>query len=137
MYVHPPLPVSTGGSNASPVSRLQQILLSSGAHLSRYLVQCAIHHFFRAQVSFIKTKWVRTLPLPVFNYFLTLATATFGDFPHGKNEDDGSIFTALLKCSRFPTDIRSGKLDTLQEVLEKYKVSNDYLNHGVTYRFEN
>ncbi|OSX59849.1 hypothetical protein POSPLADRAFT_1075353 [Postia placenta MAD-698-R-SB12] len=101
--------------------RVLDILLSSGAHLSRYLVQCAIHHYFRAQVSFIKTKWVRTLPLPVFNYFLTLATATFGDFPHGKNEDDGSIFTALLKCSRFPTDIRSGKLDTLQEVLEKYK----------------
>ncbi|CCM03531.1 uncharacterized protein FIBRA_05665 [Fibroporia radiculosa] len=38
-----------------------------------------------------------------------------------KGEDDGSIFAALLKSSRFPTEARAAKWETLKEVLEKFK----------------
>jgi len=101
------------------------IMISSGAHLSRYLAQCAIHHYFRAQVHFIKTRWVRSVSLPVFTHFMTVAARMYGDIPTGKGDDDGAIFSALLKTSRLPTESR-GKWETLKEVVEKYKVSCSY-----------
>ncbi|KAH9950579.1 hypothetical protein B0H21DRAFT_722324 [Amylocystis lapponica] len=101
--------------------RVINVMLSSGAHLSRYLAQSAIHHYFRTQVPFIKTPWVRTIPLPVFTHFMTVAARMYGDIPVGKGDDDGSLFAALLKQSRFPTESRSGKWEALKEVLEKYK----------------
>ncbi|PCH40094.1 hypothetical protein WOLCODRAFT_136650 [Wolfiporia cocos MD-104 SS10] len=100
--------------------KVLDILLSSGAHLSRYLAQCAIHHYFRTQVPFIKSPWVRTMSLPVFTHFMTLAARLYGDIPVGKGDDDGTIFTLLLKTSRFPA-ARSVKWETMKEVLEKYK----------------
>ena len=66
------------------------MLLSSGAHISRYLVQLAVHHYFRTGVPFIKHAWVRLLPLPVFSYFLKLASDTLGHFSTSKGEDDGA-----------------------------------------------
>ncbi|KAI0335899.1 hypothetical protein GY45DRAFT_1267365 [Cubamyces sp. BRFM 1775] len=101
--------------------RVIDILLSSGAHLSRYLVQCAMHHYFRTQVPFIKTRWVRTIPLPVFSYFLSIAARMYGDIPVAKGEDDGSILTLLLKQSRFPTEYRAAKWEQVKDVVEKYK----------------
>ncbi|KAH9841569.1 uncharacterized protein C8Q71DRAFT_737681 [Rhodofomes roseus] len=100
--------------------KVVDIMISSGAHLSRYLAQCAIHHYFRAQVHFIKTRWVRSVPLPVFTHFMMVAAKMYGDIPTGKGEDDGTIFGALLKTSRLPTESR-GKWETIKEVVEKYK----------------
>ena len=61
-----------------------QILLSSGAHLSRYLVQIAMHHYFQTQTHFIKTPWVKNVPLGVFLYFMQKAQEKYGDIPRGK-----------------------------------------------------
>ncbi|GBE84947.1 hypothetical protein SCP_0701290 [Sparassis crispa] len=97
------------------------ILISSGAHLSRYLAQCAIHHYFRTQVGFIKTPWVRSISFPVFSHFMAVAARMYGDIPTGKGDDDASIFAALLKQNRFTTDVRAGKWEMLKDVLEKYK----------------
>ena len=97
-------------------------MISGGAHLSRYLAQCAIHHYFRAQVHFIKSRWVKTVPLPVFTYFMTVASRMYGDVPTGKGDDDGAIFSSVLKTSRLPVETRA-KWETLKEVVEKYKVS--------------
>ncbi|KAI9058363.1 hypothetical protein FKP32DRAFT_1597452 [Trametes sanguinea] len=101
--------------------RVIDILLNSGAHLSRYLVQCAMHHYFRTQVPFIKTRWVRTVPFPVFAYFLSIAARMYGDIPVSKGEDDGSILTLLLKQSRFPSEYRAAKWEQVKDVVEKYK----------------
>ncbi|KAM5535030.1 hypothetical protein V8D89_011258 [Ganoderma adspersum] len=101
--------------------RVLDILLGSGAHLSRYLVQCAMHHYFRTQVPFIKTRWVRTLSLPVFTHFLSIASRTYGDIPAGKGEDDGTILNLFLKQSRFPTEYRAAKWEQVRDVVEKYK----------------
>ncbi|KAI0632128.1 hypothetical protein C8Q77DRAFT_1218628 [Trametes polyzona] len=101
--------------------RVIDILLSCGAHLSRYLVQCAMHHYFRTQVPFIKTRWVRTIPLPVFAYFMSIAARMYGDIPVAKGEDDGSLLTLLLKQSRFPTEYRAAKWEQVRDVVEKYK----------------
>ncbi|KAI0648012.1 hypothetical protein C8Q79DRAFT_999501 [Trametes meyenii] len=101
--------------------RVIDILLSSGAHLSRYLVQCAMHHYFRTQVPFIKTRWVRTIPLPVFSYFLSIAARMYGDIPVAKGEDDGCILSLLLKQSRFPSEYRAAQWEQVRDVVEKYK----------------
>ncbi|KAI1789621.1 hypothetical protein LXA43DRAFT_974195 [Ganoderma leucocontextum] len=101
--------------------RVLDILLGSGAHLSRYLVQCAMHHYFRTQVPFIKTRWVRTLSFPVFTHFLSIASQTYGDIPAGKGEDDGTILNLFLKQSRFPTEYRAAKWEQVRDVVDKYK----------------
>ncbi|KAH6912697.1 hypothetical protein BKA70DRAFT_1559177 [Coprinopsis sp. MPI-PUGE-AT-0042] len=97
------------------------ILLSSGAHLSRYLVQIAMHHYFYTQAHFIRTPWVRSVPLGVFVYFMQVAQARYGDIPRGKGEDDGSLFMAFLKENRFPSHLRSVTWENIMEILEKYK----------------
>ena len=97
-------------------------MMRGGAHLSRYLVQCAIHHYFRTQVPFIKTRWVRTIPLPVFTKFLSIASDMYGEVPVGKGDDDGTILTLFLKQSRFPTEYRAAKWEQVRDVIEKYKV---------------
>ena len=61
-----------------------QILLSSGAHLSRYLVQIAMHHYFGTQTHFIKTPWVKTVSFGVFVHFMQRAQERYGDIPRGK-----------------------------------------------------
>jgi hypothetical protein len=69
----------------NPISSLVvKILLTSGAHLSRYLIQIAIHHYFHTQTHFIKSPWVRNVPLRVFVYFLKLAEEMYGEIPRGK-----------------------------------------------------
>ena len=101
---------------------LPLIIMRGGAHLSRYLVQCAIHHYFRTQVPFIKTRWVRTIPFPVFSHFLSIASNTYGDVPVGKGDDDGTVLTLYLKQSRFPTEYRAAKWEQVRDVIEKFKV---------------
>ncbi|THH16562.1 hypothetical protein EW146_g4100 [Bondarzewia mesenterica] len=102
--------------------RVIDILLSSGAHLSRYLVQTAIHHFYRTSVPFIKTPWVRNIPLSTFAYFQKVASERLGgDVSPCKNEDDGTVFSHFIKESRFPPNSRFVKLETIIEMFEKYK----------------
>lgn len=96
------------------------ILMTSGAHLSRYLIQVAFHHYFHTRSHFIKTPWVRTVPLSVFTYFLKLAADTYGDIPRGKSEDDGTIFTWFLQESRFPPQARRVNWETVRDILDKY-----------------
>ncbi|KAF8645256.1 hypothetical protein AX16_008081 [Volvariella volvacea WC 439] len=100
--------------------RVLDVLLSSGAHISRYLVQIAIHHYFYTQSHFIKMPWVRNVPLRVFLHLLSLAERRYGEIPRGKSEDDGYIFTAFLKESRFPSHMRTVGWETIKEMLEKY-----------------
>ncbi|KAI0071695.1 hypothetical protein K474DRAFT_1686956 [Panus rudis PR-1116 ss-1] len=97
------------------------ILLSSGAHFSRYLVQCIIQHYFRSHVPFIKTHWVRTLDFSLVNHLLSIAADRFGDVPVGKGEDDGSSLSALLIESRLPLEHRSVTWEAAKDIVEKYK----------------
>ncbi|EAU85991.2 hypothetical protein CC1G_03014 [Coprinopsis cinerea okayama7 len=101
--------------------RVIDILLSSGAHLSRYLVQIAMHHYFHTQTHFIRTPWVRNVPFGVFVYFMQKAHAKYGDIPRGKGEDDGSLFMTFLKESRFPSHLKSVTWENILEILEQYK----------------
>ncbi|KAI9454820.1 hypothetical protein HD554DRAFT_318882 [Boletus coccyginus] len=78
------------------------ILVSSGAYVSRYIIQVAIHHYFRSASHFIKTPWVRSIPLPVFTHFMKVTSALFGEIPLGKNEDDGYIFHSFSRRAGYP-----------------------------------
>lgn len=114
----------------------RQILISSGARFSRYLVQVAFHHYFHTRSHFIKTSWVRSVPLPVFNHFLKLATDAYGDIPRGKvsylkctryldqqrqTEDDGTVFTWFLQQTPH-VDSKRVNWETARDLLDKYKV---------------
>ncbi|KAJ6584983.1 hypothetical protein B0H19DRAFT_1107570 [Mycena capillaripes] len=102
--------------------RVLDILLASGAHLSRYLVQVAFHHFFHCQSHFIKpsTPWVRHVSLETFSYLLQLAAKKYGQIPRGKNEDDGALFATFIKEAKFPADSQSVKWETIRDIFEKY-----------------
>lgn len=97
--------------------------MSSGAHLSRYLVQVAVHHYFRSLCPFIKTPWVRTLSLSTFGHFLKQSSKRFGAINIAKGEDDGAVFRNFIRESRRDADRRGLATDTIEEMLEKGKVS--------------
>lgn len=101
--------------------KVVDILISSGAHLSRYLVQLAMHHHFRSYVPFIKTPWVRSMSTTTFVYLLSVATKRYGNIPTGKGEDDGTIFSEFLRESRYPTEQKHVKWEQVRDILEKYK----------------
>ncbi|KAF9463035.1 hypothetical protein BDZ94DRAFT_648521 [Collybia nuda] len=100
--------------------RVLDILLTSGAHLSRYLIQISMHHYFYTQAHFIKTPWVRTVRMGVFVYFLKLAEERYGEIPRGKGEDDGSLFSSFLKESRLPVQLRHVSWEVIRDILESY-----------------
>lgn len=105
--------------------RRLQVLLSSGAHISRYLVQIAVHHYFRSPCPFIKTPWVRTLTLSSFGHFLKLSGERFGAINIAKGEDDGTVFRNFIRDSRRRADRadrRGLATDAIAEMLEKGKV---------------
>ncbi|KAJ7288304.1 hypothetical protein C8J57DRAFT_1047482, partial [Mycena rebaudengoi] len=95
-----------------------------GAHLSRYLIQVAIHHFFYTQTHFIKSSmpWVRNVPLATFSYFLKLAADKYGEIPRGKvrNEDDGSTFATFIKQAKLPPESQRVSWDKIKEIFENY-----------------
>ncbi|KAH7913399.1 hypothetical protein BJ138DRAFT_1081602 [Hygrophoropsis aurantiaca] len=97
------------------------ILISSGAFVSRYLIQVAIHHYFRSASHFVKTTWVRSVPLSVFTHFMKVTSALYDDIPLAKGDDDGSVFSAFLKESRLPPELKTTKWEEVRDILEKYK----------------
>ncbi|KIY72526.1 hypothetical protein CYLTODRAFT_449880 [Cylindrobasidium torrendii FP15055 ss-10] len=101
--------------------RVLDILISSGALLSRYFAQVAFHHYFHARTHFIKTQWARSVPLPVFTHFLKIASEHYGDIPRGKQEDDGTIFSWFLQDSRLSESSRRVDWEDVRQIFEKYK----------------
>ncbi|EIW80954.1 hypothetical protein CONPUDRAFT_137081 [Coniophora puteana RWD-64-598 SS2] len=97
------------------------ILITSGACFSRYLVQVAIHHYFRSAPHFVKTQWTRSIPLSVFTHFIKVASDMYGEIPLAKGDDDGSVFTAFLKESRLPAELKSTKWEDIREIFKKFK----------------
>ncbi|KAF8583350.1 hypothetical protein K439DRAFT_1634534 [Ramaria rubella] len=100
--------------------RVLDILLTSGAHLSRYLLQTAIHHYFRTTAHFIKHPWARTLPLPVFTHFMNLGRRFGADVPLAKGEDDGSVFLGWLKERVSPGFGKKVGVEAIKGLFEKY-----------------
>ena len=62
------------------------------------------------------------MDLDVFTYFQAAAVRLFGSIPFGKGDDDGAIVEQVIKQSRLPAEQRKVKLESLLEILEKYKV---------------
>ncbi|EIN12632.1 hypothetical protein PUNSTDRAFT_97433 [Punctularia strigosozonata HHB-11173 SS5] len=98
------------------------VMLSSGALLSRYMIQLATHHYYRTAVSFIKSNWVRTMPFPHWAHLNVVAARLYGDIPVQKpHEHDGNIFINFIKESRFTPESRSVAAEDIRDILEKYK----------------
>ncbi|KAJ6477448.1 hypothetical protein C8R47DRAFT_1140603 [Mycena vitilis] len=102
--------------------RVLDILLASGAHISRYLVQVAFHHYFHCQSHFLKpsSPWARHVSLETFSYFLQLAAEKYGEIPRAKTDDDGALFATFIKEAKFPADSQRVKWETIRDIFEKY-----------------
>ncbi|CAK5284190.1 unnamed protein product [Mycena citricolor] len=101
--------------------RVLDIFLTSGVHLSRYLVQVAFHHYFHAHSHPIKSPtWTRKVPLDVFSYFLELAAEKYGDIPRGKGEDDGSLFATFLKEAKLPPESQTVTWTEIADIFQTY-----------------
>lgn len=98
--------------------------MSSGAHLSRYIIQVAIHHYFHTQSHFIKTPWVRNVPFPVFTYFLKLSVEKYDEIPRGK------VFSRVL-WSPMTTYYAQGGRRWLRvsDICQRKQVSGKYESH--------
>ncbi|KAF7365217.1 hypothetical protein MVEN_00393300 [Mycena venus] len=104
--------------------RVIDILLASGAHLSRYLVQVAFHHFFHCQSHFLKPSipWVRNLAWDTWNHFMQVAAGKFNQqIPRGKNEDDGAVFATFIKEAKFPAESQSVSWERIRDIFQKYQ----------------
>ena len=62
------------------------------------------------------------MDLAVFTHFQTIAVRLYGNIPLGKGDDDGTMFSLMLKQSRFPAEYRMAKWEQLRDAVEKYKV---------------
>ena len=105
----------------------QQILISSGAHVSRHLIQIAVQHYHHGYVSFISRPWVRTLPFAVFSRFLSLASATFSDdfyLPGRKDPDDGEMFENWIieRKRKIGSDEEKEERKVVEDLIERWKV---------------
>ncbi|KAF9267428.1 hypothetical protein L218DRAFT_920273 [Marasmius fiardii PR-910] len=100
--------------------RVLDILITSGAHFSRYLIQVAFHHYFHTQSHFIKTQWVRSVSLSVFSHFSLLASRRYDNIPRGKGQDDGSIFAQFLSESRYPPTQKHVYWESIRDIIGKY-----------------
>jgi len=118
-------------------------MISSGTHISRYLCQVAIHHYFYTHTHFIKTHWIRSVPLPVFTYFLKIASDLYDNIPRGKvvtvspyfifptdqraqGDDDGTLFQLFIRESRFPASMKTVSQDTIRDIVDRYKVAQGF-----------
>ncbi|KAJ6508787.1 hypothetical protein C8R45DRAFT_968704 [Mycena sanguinolenta] len=102
--------------------RVIDILVASGAHVSRYLVQVACHHFFYCQSHFLKpsTPWVRNCSLDAFTHFIKICGDKFDKIPRGKHEDDGALFATFIKEAKFPAESKSVSWETIRDIFQKY-----------------
>ncbi|KIK52027.1 hypothetical protein GYMLUDRAFT_50095 [Collybiopsis luxurians FD-317 M1] len=101
--------------------KVLDILISSGAHISRYLIQIAMHHYFHTQAHpFVKTRWVRNVKFEVFVHFLQRGAEIYGDIPREKGKDDGSLFNSFVRERSFPASMRTTSWETIKDILEKY-----------------
>ncbi|KIJ54821.1 hypothetical protein M422DRAFT_221215 [Sphaerobolus stellatus SS14] len=100
--------------------KVLNILSTSGAHFSRYLLQVAIHHYFRTTSHFIKAPWVRNLSLGTFTHFMSLGSRYGMEIALAKGEDDGSLFQAWLKERSTPGLGRKIELEVIKDLFQKY-----------------
>ncbi|VDC00750.1 unnamed protein product [Peniophora sp. CBMAI 1063] len=107
--------------------RVLEILMSSGALVSRYLVQLAVRHYHHSQVSFVHQPWVRALPFAVFVQFLSLATSKLGTeftIPRRRELDDGEVFHcwASQRWNKAGTDAEKEKRLEVVHILGDWKL---------------
>jgi len=113
-----------------------------------------MHHYFHTHAHFIKTNWVRNVPLRVFVYFLKVAEEKYGEIPRGKvsswivsapfnhvtvpqAEDDGSVFMTFLKESRMSQHSKTVTWEVIRLLMDKYHVAMRavHLVRDLTYVF--
>jgi hypothetical protein len=104
-------------------------MLSSGAHMSRYLLQCVIGHFTRgAPIKWIRSNWSRSLSYSTFSRFVTIGAEKYGDqVDVSKGSDDASVIEAFVSRKK-RTSVKdeahclweTREWIKIQEIFEKY-----------------
>ncbi|CAE6440123.1 unnamed protein product [Rhizoctonia solani] len=100
-----------------------QIMVNNGAHISRYLIQCAMQYRgHSAPHSFIKKHWSHSLSFESFVHLLNIAAdrMDYKDLEWAKNADDGSVFRQWLMDKKSLGGRTRVEWDVIQEMFEKY-----------------
>ncbi|CUA72516.1 Transcriptional activator protein DAL81 [Rhizoctonia solani] len=103
--------------------QMLDIMVNNGAHVSRYLIQCAIQYRgHSAPHSFIKKHWSHSLSFESFVHLLGIAVDRMGyqDLDWAKNLDDGSVFRQWLMDKKSLGGRTRVEWDVIQEMFEKY-----------------
>jgi hypothetical protein len=124
------------------VARFLQILLSSGAHLSRYLLQSIIGHYTRSSSLFYNRQmWCRALPFSIFAYIVKLGAEKFGDnVDVSKGQDDGTVFSSWLDGRKYApkfTGLKAREQEQTWQTEQWNTVSTVFEKYGfIPFRYE-
>ncbi|QRV92374.1 F-box-like domain protein [Ceratobasidium sp. AG-Ba] len=103
--------------------QMLDILVNSGAHISRYLVQCMIQYRgHSAPHGFIKRQWSHSLSFESFIHFLNIAHRKLGyrDLEWAKNADDGAVFRQWLSDKKSHASRTRVNWEVIQEMFQIY-----------------
>ncbi|KAJ1303422.1 hypothetical protein OPQ81_011613 [Rhizoctonia solani] len=103
--------------------QMLDIMVNNGAHISRYLIQCAMQYRGHlAPHSFIKKHWAHNLSFESFVHLLNIAINRMGykDLDWSKNADDGSVFRQWLMDKKSLGGRTRVEWEVIQEMFEKY-----------------
>ncbi|KAH7336889.1 hypothetical protein B0J17DRAFT_665274 [Rhizoctonia solani] len=103
--------------------QMLDIMVNNGAHISRYLIQCAIQYRgHSAPHSFIKKHWSHSLSFGSFVHLLNIAVDRMGykELDWAKNGDDGSVFRQWLMDKKSLGGRTRVEWEAIQEMFEKY-----------------
>ncbi|GAB1520820.1 hypothetical protein RhiTH_003908 [Rhizoctonia solani] len=103
--------------------QMLDIMVNNGAHISRYLIQCAIQYRgHSAPHSFIKKHWSHSLSFESFVYLLNIATDRMGykELDWSKNADDGSVFRQWLMDKKSLGGRTRIEWEVIRDMFEKY-----------------
>lgn len=104
-------------------NRMLDILVTSGAHISRYLVQCMMQYRgHSAPHSFIRRQWSHNLSFESFVHFLNIAHERLGykELEWSKNSDDGAVFRQWLVDKKSHGGRTRVSWETIQEMFQTY-----------------
>lgn len=108
---------------------LVQIMISSGAKVSRYLIQSIIGHYTKTNpIKHVKGRWCRSMRYSTFAHWVHLGAVRYGDTVDlNKGKDDASIiehYISLKTRSSNDPDVTHEALEIrwleVREVFEKY-----------------
>ncbi|KAF8318966.1 hypothetical protein DL93DRAFT_259372 [Clavulina sp. PMI_390] len=101
-------------------------MISSGAHVSRYLIQSIIGHYTKGNIiKHLRSRWCRTMSYTSFAHFVGVGASRYGDnIDVSKGGSDAALiegYIVLKKSSNPSPDVLEEQWTNVRETFEKYE----------------